>query len=284
MGTYYIDYHNASKLYDANEANPSAENGSFVDWDTANEFILAVQVLYDEVCNKATVGSQFKLQFSEDGGGWVDVGAATAIAWGTSTTLVDDAAGTQKITVAVPAGCSGSFEGADENEGDNTLPDSGTIAVGTAENWRELHWALNPTNANPGSTYTFQVVNITNSNTALLGAIASSLAIASSAIDVTATLDELSLTEYNPTVNKKVGFTAGLDELVLTEYNPTVTININVTAGFDEFILTEYNPTVKKDISFTAGLDELVLTEYNPTVDVGEVQNTASLNFFGAII
>ena len=178
MGTYYIDHCNASKLYDANEANPSAENGSFVDWSVDDEFILALQVLYDDACNKATVGSQFKLQFSEDGGGWQDVAADTAIAWGTNTSLVDDAAGTQKITSATPAGCSGSFEGANENEGDNTLPDSGTIAVGTAENWREFHWALNPANATPGSVYTFQCVNITNSNTALIGAVSSSVTIA----------------------------------------------------------------------------------------------------------
>lgn len=88
-------------------------------------------------------------------------------------------------------------------------------------------------------------------------------------IPVTATLDTLVLTEYNATVNAEVSFDAGLDALVITEYNPDIKVDIDLTAGLDALVITEYAATVKVDISFTAGLDVLVITEYNATVAAG---------------
>ena len=69
------------------------------------------------------------------------------------------------------------MQAAHENEGDNTLPDSGADISVLTEQWLEFHWALDPANASAGSVYTFQVINITDSNTALANAIASDVTI-----------------------------------------------------------------------------------------------------------
>jgi len=117
----------------------------------------------------------------------------------------------------------------------------------------------------------------TNWGSGLWYAITIAVKPAATPINVTTTLDELVLTEYNPIVSKDITFTAGLDELALTEYNPTVSLDVNITTTLDELAITEYNPTVSKDISFTAGIDELVLTEYNPTVSL-DVNITTTLD------
>ena len=96
-------------------------------------------------------------------------------------------------------------------------------------------------------------------------------------LSVTATLDELTLTEYDATIIKPLSVTAALDELALTEYNPVVDKALNVTAALDELALTEYAATVIKPFSVTAGLDELALTEYAATV-TKSISVTAALD------
>lgn len=87
-------------------------------------------------------------------------------------------------------------------------------------------------------------------------------------VEVSAGVDPLIITEYNPNVNKAINFTAGVDALAITEYNPTVNKAINLTADVDALTITEYNPTVNKAINVSAGFDALTITEYNPTVTV----------------
>lgn len=175
MVTYYADCHGNSRLYKGDWSGGGSDNNSLTDWATTDEFILCIQVTEDG-CNKATASQQFKLQFAEDAGGFSDITDSTAIAWGTGTSLTDGSSGTGKCSAA-PGDCSGgSLEWTYENEGDNTAPDSSGYAL-SQDYYGELQWALDPANAAAGSVYTFQVVNVTDSNTALTNSIASSVTI-----------------------------------------------------------------------------------------------------------
>lgn len=174
-----INEQHASILLDANEANPSAENGSFTGWDTAAEFILAVLVNYYDPCNKSTDAAQLRIDFSEDGGAWTPVAAGQAIAPGSSTTLVNGNSPTQRITTNVPSAYCGSgwSNAGKEVEGTNT---SASFSLGS-ETWTEVYFALDPALANPGSEYTFRLYNATDGVALAYGTIQSSVTIATAA-------------------------------------------------------------------------------------------------------
>ena len=146
MGTYYLTRSGNSQLRDANEANPTADNGSLTDWLHADEFVLYTQVCVSaSTCNKAADGASFKLQFDVDGAeSWADVASGQAVAPGTGTTLVDDTEpGTERISTP-PSSCGGAVAEIWENEGDNLCPNSGTTAATASEDWHEIAWALDP--------------------------------------------------------------------------------------------------------------------------------------------
>ena len=86
---------------------------------------------------------------------------------------------------------------------------------------------------------------------------------------VTTTVDNLTLTEYNPAINYAIKVAVGVDALSLTEYATTITRPVNVSAGVDALTLTEYNPTINYHIKVGAGLDSLSLTEYVASVLIG---------------
>ena len=173
MGTYYIDTSSGSMLLDANEANPTAENGSFTNWQKGDDFILVTAISYS-TCNKTTVACSFKLQFSKNGGAWTDVGAATEISYPADTTLVDGADSVQRVTTNVNSLCTSGYQVGRESEGDNVV-----VAFATTLRYHsDIHWALSTDNATVSSVYTFRVINVTNSNTALSGTIASSVTMA----------------------------------------------------------------------------------------------------------
>lgn len=179
----------SSRLYDANEANPSAENGDFTDWDIADEFILCCCIWYYPAANQPTDAEQVKVQFSEDGGDWTDVGAGQAIAPGSNTTLTNGSSVTQRITVNVPSAAANGFEASGvEVEGTGT---SNSITIGD-EYYTEVHFALDPALANAGSTYTFRLYNTTNNTPLLINGVAtsipSSISIYNSEINLTGTV------------------------------------------------------------------------------------------------
>ena len=142
MPTYRIDSHGHSIILNADETAAGSEDANVGSWSVDDEFILAVQVYYS-TCNKTTQSEQFKLQFSEDGGAWTDVGSSTAIAYGTGTTLTDDASTSNQRCTSSVGDCTSGYEGSHSNEGDNTLPDSGGISTSVRQ-WKEFHWRWTP--------------------------------------------------------------------------------------------------------------------------------------------
>ena len=177
----------ASQLRDANEANPSAENGSFADWAASSHFVLCVLVYYGvDACNKSCTSAHYKLQWSDDAGSsWHDVAAATAIAPSdsTHTTLQNGATVTQRITVNVPAAaCSGGYEATGvEVAGTATS----NFVDSTSEHYCEIHWALDPALADGGTEYSFRIVNADNSDDPFDGTIASTVTMAIASQDAT---------------------------------------------------------------------------------------------------
>ena len=180
MGTYYIDQLDGSQLRDANEANPTAENGSLTNWPIGDSFVLCTGISYN-TCNKATVLCQLKLQFAIDGGAFNDVGPTTEISFDATTTLVDGDPSVQRITTSINLNCTSGFLAGYECEGDNLPP---VYATGLG-NYSEFHWALNTANAVASSVYTFRVVNVTDGNTPLINDSASSITMSSGGSTIT---------------------------------------------------------------------------------------------------
>ena len=244
-----------SRIANASRTWQAACNIDITGWDKANEFIIATYALSDSV----NPDSGCKLQWRRAGGSFADVAADTEICWGTGTVLVDAA-----VLVAA-AGCLSTVDDGVENEGDN-LAYLLNIKNG---GYGEIHWALGfGSGAQDDQEYELQFVVVDFSSTAVLQTTITT-AVGSVPIDVTATLDELILTEYDVTVNAELNIQVGIDELILTEYNATVNAELSIQAGIDELVLTEYNAVVSfvLVIDVQAGVDELILTEYNPTVN-----------------
>jgi len=91
--------------------------------------------------------------------------------------------------------------------------------------------------------------------------------------DVTATLEALTLTEYDAVVSigANTNVSAGIESLTLTEYDAVVSIgaNTNVSAGIESLTLTEYPATVAVPFPVAVSVEGLTLTEYNAVVSIG---------------
>ena len=246
-----------SRIANASRTWQAACNIDITGWDKANEFIIATYALSDSV----NPDSDCKLQWRRAGGSFADVAADTEICWGTGTVLTD----ALRLVLTNTAGCLSTVDDGVENEGDN-LAYLLNIKDG---DYGEIHWALGfGSGAQDSQEYELQLVVIDFSSTAILQTTITT-AVGSVPIDVTATLDELVLTEYDVTVNAELNIQVGIDELILTEYDATVNAELSIQAGVDELTLTEYNTIVSLVlvIDVQAGVDELTLTEYNPTVN-----------------
>ena len=116
--------------------------------------------------------------------------------------------------------------------------------------------------------------------------------------DIDCTLDALTLTAYNTTVNAETSFTTTLDLSTLTAYNATINAETSFTTTLDSLTLTEQNATVNAETSFTTNVDNLVLTTFIADVSLSEISNlafpikrrwtkkpaTAQLDFSNAIV
>ncbi len=166
-GNTYWDTHGYSRIFNTSWVDQSGSaDGDVTDWTIGDPFILVSQVYSNaDACNKDCDGAAFKLQFQNvtDAGSWTDVGSATEISWG-SGVVTDDASGSQRLTGDSLSFCGTGYEQAYVNEGDNTLPDSGTL-TGSTEQWTELQWVLDTDNATAGKRYIFRIVDTTNSVT-----------------------------------------------------------------------------------------------------------------------
>jgi len=91
--------------------------------------------------------------------------------------------------------------------------------------------------------------------------------------NVSATLDTLTLTDFDATVQADVDLTvsATLDTLTLTDFDTTVTegdTGVTVNATLDTLTLTDLDATVQADVdtNVSATLDTLTLTDFDTTV------------------
>jgi hypothetical protein len=262
MGTYYAAL-GGSRILNASRVDQSgADDVDVTDWPLADNFIVAVNI---NSAGKNTVAAQYKLQWRDEtdspGGAFTDLASTGECKFG-ATDLVNGAA------IAVGGRKCDSQGGDTWQNGEEVEGTALSDSIDLPDEYEtEIHFSVSVADADGNHQYTFNLYNSTNDRTT--GTLGAQITTLSSDIEVSATLDELALTEYNAGINKEVSFTAGLDELSLTEYNPTINKEISFTTILDELALTEYNPTVNKEVSFTATLDTLALTEYNPTVDVG---------------
>jgi hypothetical protein len=114
---------------------------------------------------------------------------------------------------------------------------------------------------------------------------------ATEAVEVNATTDALSLTEYAADVNAETNVEATTDTLSITEYASTVSLDIEVGASTDSLSLTEYASNVNAEINVETQPDALSLTEYTAdvnaetnveattdTLSITEYQSTVSLD------
>jgi len=88
-------------------------------------------------------------------------------------------------------------------------------------------------------------------------------------IEVSATTDSLTLTEYSSNVNAETNVQSGIDFLTLTEYAADVNLDVSISASVDELALTEYAAGINAETNISAGIDELIITALNATVFVG---------------
>lgn len=140
-----------SRIADASRNWQAVCNTDIIDWDKANEFIIATYAL----SNSVNPDSDFKLQWRRAGGSFADVDADTEVCWGTNTVLVD---GTPLIVGTNTADCFANLDnGSIESEGDN-LAYLSNIKSG---DYGEIQWALGfGSGAQVGQEYEIQLVCI----------------------------------------------------------------------------------------------------------------------------
>jgi hypothetical protein len=83
---------------------------------------------------------------------------------------------------------------------------------------------------------------------------------------VTATCDALTLTENAANINAEISFTAGVDNLTLTASNATVTVGVSVNCTSVSATLLTYDAAVKVDTGVIANVQALTLTSYAATL------------------
>jgi len=146
-----------SRIADASQSWQAICNTDITGWNKANEFIIASFQTTDAPHGNET--KTCKLQWRRTGGSWADVSATSEIAWGTSTTLVNDAA----LTLGESGGCQ-TFDRGIESEGDN----SAAIRVDSGGNG-ECLWALGfGAGAQFSQEYEINLYNVTDSTEAEL--------------------------------------------------------------------------------------------------------------------
>jgi len=143
----------ASRILNASRVAQAADDSNKADWDTGDEFIIAVQL--DE--QKGPWTAVYKLQWQVSGGSYADLSDITAIAYGTGTDLANGNAVVigEKACTNTP---SGSWADGWEVEGTGTASSLELLD----EEYSELHIALDPAAATAEATYEFRLYDVTN--------------------------------------------------------------------------------------------------------------------------
>ncbi|MFX1300369.1 MAG: hypothetical protein ACFFDE_05445 [Promethearchaeota archaeon] len=161
----------ASRLLNASRSPLAADDTDVTDYNKAYELIVVAQI--DE--EKGPWEAQYSLQWRDvtDEGSFADLAATGEIKWGTATDLQNGNAVVigEKACTNTPSGSS--WQDGEEVEG-TAVCDS--INLGD-EYYTEIHFAVNPNDAEAGHEYEFQLYDSTNS--AAIGVLLAGITIAS---------------------------------------------------------------------------------------------------------
>lgn len=115
-------------------------------------------------------------------------------------------------------------------------------------------------------------------------------------INISATLDTLSITNFDTTVQAGVdiNINATLDALAITNFNTTVTalVDSNINATSDNLTITDFSVTIDHDtgLNILATTDSLSITDFDTVVEalvsvnVSATRDTLSITDFNAVI
>ena len=160
LTTNYYHVLDGCRICDKDRVDQSGvDDGNVTNWPKTAEIILATCI---HTNSKAVLAATFRVEFQDitDVSGYGEVGADTEIHYNaTETVLTDDA--TLEEASRKCTGVSDTWQDGKENVGDNLAPDSGTYQL--AEDYEtEIHWGLDPENADAGHQYGFRVWDATN--------------------------------------------------------------------------------------------------------------------------
>jgi len=146
----------SSRIASDDRTPQAADDGNVTGWVLTDEFIVAIQL--DETIGPWT--ASYKLQWRQVGGTFADFGAATELAYGTGTVLVNgnpvtDTGPDDRICTNTE---SGAWLDGVEVEGTGTVASFEMLD----EEWTELQFAIDPSNAIFDQQYEFQLYDITN--------------------------------------------------------------------------------------------------------------------------
>jgi hypothetical protein len=137
-------------------------------------------------------------------------------------------------------------------------------------------------------TTTVDVENLGASDVTFLCVALETIPYQVSGTDVTCTLETLSFTKYNTSVNAKNQVAGTLETLTFTTYNTTVNVDSNVTCTLETLSLTTYNTTVQADNAVDATLETLSFTAYNASLNVKSQVDTTletlSLTAYASVV
>ncbi len=86
-------------------------------------------------------------------------------------------------------------------------------------------------------------------------------------IDVLATVEPLTLTEFDASVNAEIDVLATVEALTLIEFNPSIKVDININANRETLTLVEHNANINAEVDILASSEALTLTEFNAAIN-----------------
>ena len=144
-----------SRIANANITWQAACNIDITDWNKANEFIVACYAL----SNSVNPDADFKLQWRRVGGSFADVAADTEVCWATNTDLTDAS------PVTVSAACLSKIDDSQENESDNLCS---ALNIKSGDYFEAQFGCGFGSGALDDQEYELQMVNVTDSGSAVL--------------------------------------------------------------------------------------------------------------------
>lgn len=273
---------NATRTWQANE------DTGVIDWDKANDFIIAAAV--ESGAHSAAAGTlQLRWRNKTDSGSFAVLSGSGELTWSATTDLVNGNALTSG-----EAGCTPSASESWDTDNGIEREGANDVATDLANNeWVEHHWAIDCSGAHAGDEYEFEIYDSTEG--AAVGTCLATITMASAGIVVTPSpaacvlksvigavvLGSLALTpspataivkSVNPTVIKgSLSITPSPAACVVKSVSPTVTLgSVSMTPNPAKTICKSVAPTViLGSISITPSPVTVVVKSIDPTVIIG---------------